>query len=343
MDAEKKPLISLVVPVYNGSGTLKRCLDSVLSQAGVGFEVIIVNDGSTDTTAEILDEFRACDPRIRPLHHSHAGIVPALNAGMGLARGQFIARMDADDVCCPDRLRLQSEYLFQHPGAGLVGGLVLYGGDRRRQLGYAIHVDWLNNIRTPEEIQLNRFVESPFAHPSVMFRKQLLDQHGGYRDGPFPEDYELWLRWMDAGVEMAKIDAPVVVWNDPPHRLSRTDKRYSVDAFYRCKAEYLARWLKKTTGKDHPSIAVWGAGRTTRKRAEYLGGFGIEISAYIDIDPRKIGQTIHGRPVIGEHEIEGVSVDFIVPFVGSRGAREDIRKRLTAQGFIEGRHYIMAA
>jgi glycosyltransferase involved in cell wall biosynthesis len=343
MDAENNPLISVVIPVYNSSGTLKKCLESVLSQTGVGFEVVVVDDGSTDSTAEILDEFRCRTPRIRPLRRSHVGIVPALNAGLAAARGSFIARMDADDVCCAGRLKAQRDHLLRHPETGLVGGRVLYGGDRRRQRGYAVHVDWLNKIRTPEEIQLNRFVESPFAHPSVMFRKRLIDQHGSYRDGPFPEDYELWLRWFDAGVEMAKIDAPVVVWNDPPQRLSRTDERYSVDAFYRCKAEYLARWLKKTAEVDRPRIAVWGAGRTTRKRAEYLCDFGVEISAYIDIDPRKVGQTIHGRPVLGEDELARLDMDFLVPFVGSRGARKDIRKQLMAQGFIEGRHYIMAA
>src|SRR2546425_6870649 len=102
-----------------------------------------------------------------------------------------------------------------------------------------------------------------------MFRRELLNKHGGYREGDFPEDYELWLRWLDAGVTMAKVPRVLLTWNDAPERLSRTDRRYDVEAFYRCKAFYLARWLKRHVDASRP-LLVWGAGRPTRKRAEHL-------------------------------------------------------------------------
>ena len=225
---------------------------------------------------------------------------------------------------------------------GLVACRVEFGGNREAQAGYAAYVDWTNSLLEPEAIALNRFVESPLAHPSVMFRRELVDRFGGYRQGAFPEDYELWLRWLDAGVRMAKLPEVLLTWSDPPGRLSRTDGRYSVRAFYECKLEYLARWLAANNPR-HPEVIVWGAGRETRKRAELLVRHGIRIVAYVDIDPRKLGQTIHGRPVLREDDLPAPGRGFVVSCVGSRGARDDIRGRLSGRGDVEGVHFILAA
>jgi hypothetical protein len=88
-------------------------------------------------------------------------------------------------------------------------------------------------------MSLRCFVEASVAHPSVMFRRELLEKYGGYRDGPFPQDYELWLRWLEAGVRFGKVDAELLTWNDPPQRLWRTDTRYSVEAFYAIMCRHL--------------------------------------------------------------------------------------------------------
>ena len=114
---------------------------------------------------------------------------------------------------------------------------------------------WTNGLLTHEEIALARFVESPLAHPSVMFRRSLVERWGGYAEGAFPEDYELWLRWLDAGVRMEKLADPLLIWNDSPTRLSRRDPRYAAEAFYRVKARYLARWL----APQHAQGTVHGA------------------------------------------------------------------------------------
>jgi hypothetical protein len=175
-----------------------------------------------------------------------------------------------------------------------------------------------------------------------MFRRTCVEQAGAYRDGAFPEDYELWLRWLEAGVRMAKLPEFLLTWSDPPDRLSRTDRRYAVRAFYRCKAEYLAHWLTRRN-PHHPEIILWGAGRETRKRADALLEHGVAIAAYVDIDPRKIGQVIHGIPVIDEDQLPPPGDAFVVSYVGTRGARDDIRSRLAARGFTEGENFIMGA
>lgn len=139
---------------------------------------------------------------------------------------------------------------------------------------------------------------------------------------------------------MSKVARELVTWNDPPGRLSRVHSRYSVEAFYRCKADYLARWLA-SYNPHHPEVIVWGAGRTTRKRAEMLLEKGVRIKAYIDIDPRKIGQRIHGRPVWSPQNMPEPQHCFVVSYVGRRGARDEVRANLQGAQYTEGRNFIL--
>lgn len=333
-------MISVVMPVYNGAATVMAAVDSVLRQSEEGFELVVVDDGSTDDTVALLESVP--DRRVRVLTGPHRGIVAALNRGLTAARGDLVARMDADDVSLPLRLALQREFLDLHPEVGLVSSLVEFGGNPEEQLGYAMHVDWVNTVRSREDIRLGRFVESPFAHPSVTFRRGLVARHGGYRDGPFPEDYELWLRWLEAGVEMAKIPEVLLRWNDLPERLSRTHARYDVQAFYEVKAPYLAHWLARHNPR-HPEVVVWGASRTARARAELLTPHGVRIIGYIDVDPLKTGSPVHGRPRYHCDSMPGPEEIFVVSFVGKRGARDDISRLLDERGFRRGVHYLHAA
>lgn len=337
------PRVAVALPAYNAAATLPAAIRSVQQQTEQDWELLVVDDGSADDTWQVLTDFARQDDRIKTLRHAaNRGIVAALETALAAASAPLVARLDADDTCLPERLSRQIGFLHAHPEVGLVGCRVAFGGDREAHAGYAKHVDWTNGLLSPADIRLNRFVESPFAHPSVMFRRELVAQFGGYRDGPFPEDYELWLRWLDAGVAMAKIPETLVVWNDPPDRLSRTDPRYSFRAFYETKAEYLARWLARHNPR-HPDIVIWGAGRETRKRAEFLVGHGVRITHYVDIDPRKIGQVIHSRPVLAEDQLPGPDLAFVVSYVSSWGARDDIRQRLCARGYREGDHFVMGA
>ena len=250
--------------------------------------------------------------------------------------------MDADDISYPRRLEEQVGFLADHPQVGVVSCLVDYGGCQERQVGYGEHVAWANSVISETDISLTRFIESALPHPSMMFRSDLLHAHGGYGEGPFPEDYDLWLRWMEAGVLFRKLNRSLVLWNDPPDRLSRRDDRYDPEAFYGHKAAFLARWLA-ANNRAHPDIIVWGAGRSSRRRAEELVCHGCRITAYIDIDPRKLGQKIAGRPVIPPDDLSEPGSCFVVPYVGSRGARQLIEEALRAKGYVPGLDYICAA
>lgn len=337
-------MLSVVMPVRNAAASLPAALASLFAQTLADFEIVAVDDGSDDggATLAVLDAFARRDRRLRVLPIPHRGIAAALTAGLAAASGRYIARMDADDICLPRRLQRQAAALDAHPEIGLISCLATFGGDAATARGYKAHLDWANACLTPQDIRLGIFRESPLPHPTVMFRAELPGLFGGYRQGDFPEDYELWLRWLEAGVVMAKLPEPLVVWNDPPGRLSRNDPRYAADAFHRIKAGYLARQLARIN-PHHPAVIVAGAGRITRRRAEHLLRYGVTITAWLDIDPRKTGKIVAGRPVLPLTEAPPPETCFIVPYVASRGATEHIAGVLEQRGFVLGRSYLPAA
>ncbi len=349
------PKVSVCLPCRNAAATLPVALDSLLAQTLTDFEIIAVDDGSTDQTWDVLCDYAkrdGRDSRIRPLRQPeagrHCGVALAWNAAVEASRAGYIARMDADDLCLPRRLEAQVALLDVDPTLGLVSGLVRFGGDRGTRQGYAVHVDWLNTLTTPEAISASRFVDSPIANPSVMFRRELFERLGGARPNTgsatgassFPEDYEQWLRWLEGGVRMGKVAEEILVWNDPPTRLSRTASEYSVEAFARIKAQYLWRWLIRHN-PGHPRVWVWGAGRVSRQKLAPLLDMGLEIEVYVDIDANKIGQSVHGVPVLPRTAIPPYSpsdpaAPFILANVASRGAREEITAWLEALGYEMG-------
>lgn len=335
-------LVSVVMPVRDAAPTVAAAVRSLLAQTDPAWELIAVDDGSADDSSAIVRGLAQQDSRIRLIRTGRHGLVQALDAGLAAAAGTLIARLDADDVCAPERLARQRAHLEAHPETGLVASRVAFGGDDCAAAGFARYVEWSNRLLTHEDISLARFVESPLVHPSVMFRRSLLERWGGYRAGDVPEDYELWLRWLEAGVRMEKLPERLLVWNDSPSRLSRRDPRYTPEAFSRLKGPYLARWLA-AGNPHHPRVILWGAGRVTRRRARPLLAHGVRVEAFVDVDPRKVGRPIDGRPVLSPDALPPPGRAFVVSCVGGTGAREEIAARLQAAGYRPGAHYVLAA
>ncbi len=336
------PAVSVLIPAWNAVRHLPAALDGLLSQTFQDWEAVVVDDGSQDETPALLAAYAARDARIRPLHVEHGGIVHALNHGLLHVRGRHVARMDADDTCHPERLALQCHALDNAPHLGLVASRVTFGGDAAQCGGFVRYVDWTNSLLCHEDIALGRFRESPLVHPSVMFRRELIDRFGPYANGPFPEDYELWLRWLEAGVRMEKLPEHLLVWNDPPGRLTRTHDNYAEAGFVALRTRYLARWLC-AHNPQHPDVWVIGAGKASRRRARPLCEHGIRIRAWVDIDPHKIGNIVEGLPVVGREAMPAPGQGFMLAFLAGHGAAEELELFLHGAGYLPGRDYLLAS
>ncbi len=182
------PKITVLMPVFNGEAYLREAVESVLSQDYSDFELLAVDDGSKDGSASILESY--ADPRLRILRNpKNLGIVGAMQAGLNAASGKFVARMDADDVCLPSRLRLQLEYMESHLQTQLLGTACELIDSNGRVCGqYAGPPD-------PLLVDWEMLFRNPLVHSTVMFRRETVVKLGGYRDVvPYAEDYDLWSR-----------------------------------------------------------------------------------------------------------------------------------------------------
>jgi glycosyltransferase involved in cell wall biosynthesis len=327
----------VLLPVRDALPHLDRCIESLGRQTLTDFEVVAVDDGSIDGTGDVLDRWAKSDFRVRVLHRSASGLIEALNSGLEACRAPLVARMDADDVSHPRRLELQTGLLDARPDVGVVSCLVRHFPWRGVGEGFRIYQAWLDSLLTHDDMARERFVESPLAHPSVVVRRELLVEAGGYRDLGWPEDYDLWLRLFSSGMRFAKVDRPLYFWREHSGRLTRSHDRYSTDAFLRCKAHFLMLGPLAAEGP----VVVWGAGQTGRRLSRHLMDEGAKIEAFVDIDPDKIGRTLRGRPIVAPNRLPyllGPST-VVLAAVASRGARQLIRDRLEALDLTEAHDY----
>lgn len=322
------------MPFRDAAETLEEALDSIQSQTMEEFELLAVDDGSQDRSVEILRNRLKWDSRLRILSPGRVGLVKALNLGIRQSRAALVARMDADDIMHPRRLELQYKFMKKRPDLALAASRVEMFPPENVKAGYLDYLRWQNGLLRPMQIAANIYWESPLVHPSVMFRKSLVLELGGYREGHFPEDYELWFRIFQAGRPMGKLPKVLLKWREHPGRVSRVDSRCSREAFDRIRAWYLGRDSRLLAAREW---VIWGAGRRSRKRARLLMEQGLRPSAWIDVDPRKIGKQIWGLKVQPPCWLEQRRPrPLVLVYVRSTGAKERIREYLSNIGYREG-------
>jgi hypothetical protein len=235
-------------------------------------------------------------------------------------------------------MALQHSFLQANPEIALVAARAALFPRRLVRAGYQEYVRWQNACLTPAQIAAEIYIESPFAHPTVTLRREALAAAGGpYAQGPFPEDYELWLRMHRAGLAMAKLPRTLLAWRESPGRASRVDPRYRREAFDALRARFLAEEPRLRQGRD---LVYWGAGRPTRLRAKRLIDQGFPPTAWIDIDPDKIGHIVWGAPVRPPEWLDRQPRPFVLIYVTAHGARADAESRLAKWGYAPGEDYL---
>jgi len=327
------PEVSVILPFFNAEKTLTSAIRSIIDQTFTNFELLLINNNSHDSGLYMAQDFVKKDSRVRLLSEKRQSVAIAMNRGLQNARGEFLARMDADDIAYPERLEKQLHFLKENPEIGFVGSEVKYVPHSQNTTGFKRFVDWANSFHTPKEIELHRFIEIPIVNPTIMFCRALFQKYGGCLDGDFPEDYEMQLRYLEAGVKMAKLPEPLLNWHDYSTRLTRTDKRYSTEAFFKTKARYFKNWSEKNN-PFHPNIWIWGAGRKTRQRANLLENEGLIIRGYIDIVKSKYNSIYY-------ENIPKPDKIFIVSMVTNSGSGQKIREFLLSKNYTEGINFIL--
>jgi len=205
------PRVTVLMPVYNGAPFLADAIQSILQQTFIDLEFLIINDGSTDDSVAIIQKFH--DPRIRLIHNgTNQGLVASLNLGMGLAQGEYIARMDADDVSRPERLARQVCFMDENPKVGVCGSWVQFFPKRNNYV-------WKLPEKS-EEIRCWQFHTVGVAHPSVIMRRKLFVEHGLLYDPEYRhiEDYELWSRALNY-MEFANIQTVLLDYRISPGQI----------------------------------------------------------------------------------------------------------------------------
>jgi glycosyltransferase involved in cell wall biosynthesis len=309
------------MPVRNGEETLDSAVSSILEGTHRDLELIAVDDGSTDRTWDKLRSLQRADERVRAFRQEHSGLVAALNHALSKARAPLVARMDADDVSHPDRLRAQLAHMEAHPEVDVCGCRVSLSPAPEPGTGMARYVEWQNTLITHDEMFRDRFIESILTHATAIFRRSALDRVSGWPDPPWAEDIELWFRLFAAGAVFSKVAESLYTWTIHKSSASWNDPRYGKPRIAMCKLHH----LQKTFLRGDREVELWGVGRSLERWLETFGKNGISIARARVVAPRSIAPEDLPEPADTK----------VVAFYVSDRVRNELREAASKRGWRE--------
>ena len=323
------PEVSVVLPVFNGARTIARAVRSILDQTLREIELIVLDDGSVDETVAITRE--SLDPRVRLIQCAHRGVAAAANDATELATAPVIARMDADDFAHPRRLEKQLQLLHKQK-LDVVGCKVRILDEAGNAACSMLRYErWINEETiNGEQISALRFVEFPLVNPTILARRSFFEM--GFRDNDLPEDYDLMLRATAQGMRFGKVNEVLLDWTDHSDRLTRTDSRYSPEAFTRCRQSHLLAGPLR----DVSRVDLWGVGQTGKPWLRWMQTQNISIRRAYELNKRKVNERIHGVQVSHPTEMPAADGTPLVIAVGAENARELILPQILSRGYASG-------
>lgn len=282
------PVASILLPVRNAMPYLKECLESIISQSFIDWELIAVNDHSTDESSNLLQEYQDRFERIKYFDNDGIGIIPALRKAFSHSSGNLITRMDADDIMTTDRLEIMKAQLQSHGQGHVASGQVKYFSNTDLGNGYTKYQDWLNSLISSGSNYSEIYKECVIPSPCWMLYRNDLESIGAFNSTRYPEDYDLCFRMYDADLRVIPNQKVLHYWRDYANRTSRTDDNYSDNRFLDLKIYY---FLKIDYQANKP-LVIWGAGKKGKQIAKILIDRTIDFF-WICENHKKVGKEIY--------------------------------------------------
>lgn len=322
------PLVSIIMAVKDTEPYLYECLDSILNQSYQNWELIAINDHSSDRTPEILAEYEQKDPRVRVFHSKRHKLIPTLKEGYKHANGALINRMDSDDKMPFDKLEvLVREWSKYGKGTIIAGGTEHFVDEGEVGDGFRRYEKWLNQVAKNSTHYQEIYQECVIPSHSWILHKEDLDSVGAFDPEVYPEDYDLCFRFYRAGLKVVGIDKVLHFWRDRSDRISRTWEEYKDNRYFGIKLPY---FYELDRDMSRP-LVLWGAGRNGKDLAKLILEKESEFHWVCD-NERKIGKDVYGIRMQSFDLIPLLENPQIIIVVASPSDKMDIRDQLSKWG-----------
>ncbi|MBI5915785.1 MAG: glycosyltransferase family 2 protein [Bacteroidetes bacterium] len=321
--------ISILLPVFNTAPYLAECLDSILAQTEEDWELIAVNNFSTDASPQILQAYAARDSRIRFFHNDDelgkTGVSPANRFAFRQATGPLITRMDSDDVMPPNRLFLMKKMLLEHGSGHVATGQVRFFGEHGVGEGFRRYEAWLNELAVTGRHFAEIYRENVLPSPVWMAWRSDLVRAAAFEEDEYPEDYDLTFRLRHAGCRITATTELLHHWRERPDRTSRTDPKYLDNSYLDLKT----RWFLRTDHDPARPLVLWGAGRKGKRLAALLRTCGVPFRWVCD-QPSKWGHVVSGVKLESFEILDELTDAQVIVAVAAPDGQAEIRAYLEA-------------
>ena len=319
----EKPLISILTPFKNTEAYLEECLQSIQCQSYKNWELLIVDDHSTDRSNQIVQEYATRDKRIKLFKNKGAGIIPALRTAFKNSSGGYVTRMDSDDIMIPDKLEIMLNSLLDHGEGHVAVGQVEYFSDEGISEGYAKYEAWLNQLTQTGDNYSEIYKECVIPSPCWMVSRQDFLKSGAFEPNRYPEDYDLTFRFYENNLKCIPCSTVIHQWRDYSTRTSRTHEHYAQNYFLDIKLHY---FLKLHHDPNRP-LTIWGAGFKGKTIANALKNANIPFHWICD-NPNKINKKIYDVPMEPFENLQYLENPQCVITVANEEAQVEIRNYL---------------
>ncbi|QLG47107.1 glycosyltransferase family 2 protein [Costertonia aggregata] len=314
------PLVSVLIPFKNTEKFISDCFNSIAAQKYQNWEVLAVNDNSTDDSLKIANSYAEKDNRFKVYDNTGNGIIEALRLAHSKSNGKYITRMDADDVMTTYKLKVMVNALNKNGKGHLAIGKVSYFSDKGIGNGYARYEKWLNAL-TKKGINYSEiYKECVIPSPCWMVHREDLDMCGAFEPDRYPEDYDLAFRFYENGLKCIPCDEILHHWRDYENRTSRTSEHYAQNYFLDLKLYYFL----KLEYIPERNLILWGAGNKGKSIAKALMEKNIDFYWVCD-NPKKIGKSIYGKEMQHFNTCDKLGNSQTIVTVANQDAQKTIR------------------